>query len=354
METATQYIKQAQAAKKKPARWPLRKIRFFTQLFALGLNIWIGIEFYLFVSFIKSGESAGLVMSRPPGVEGYLPISALLSLRDWVLTGVLNSIHPASVVILLVIVGTAFIFKKAFCSWVCPVGFVSELVGNTMQSMHHLKLRLPRWLDWPLRSLKYILLGLFVYAVFFFMSPAEVRSFIASPYNKVADIKMMYFFLEIGLTSLIVITGIFLFSLILRGFWCRYLCPYGALLGMASLIGPAKITRNEHACISCGKCTQVCPSHIKVDTSKQVLSDECSGCLDCIDVCPARGALTLGLRGSKRSISPRAWVLAIVIFFWGSLAIFSSLGPWQNSISVEEYRYHITRMHGSEYGHPGR
>lgn len=73
---------------------PIQKIRFIVQaLFAL-LCIWIGIEFYFFIQFLESGGVAGSSY-RPAGVEGFLPISALMSLYYFVLTGELHSAHPA-------------------------------------------------------------------------------------------------------------------------------------------------------------------------------------------------------------------------------------------------------------------
>ena len=91
-----------------------------------------------------------------------------------------------------------------------------------------------------------------------------------------------------------------------------------------------------------------------MDIAKQVVSDECSGCVDCVDVCPVPGALGLGLIGSRRKISKKVWVYAFVLVFWGALIFFKWVGPWGNSISTQEYIYHSQRMNGGEYTHPGR
>lgn len=327
-------------------------------MFAAAITLWIGVEFVLFVRYLESGGK-GLSVPRPPGVEAFLPISGLISLRDWFITGVINNIHPASMVILLVIVVTAFVFKKGFCSWVCPVGFISEMVGDIGDRIVKFlgikrRLKLPRFFDYPLRSLKYVLLGFFVYAVFFAMSAAAIHAFVASPYNKVADIKMLKFFTGIDSFALWTIVILFALSIFLRGFWCRYLCPYGALLGLASLMGPGGIKRDADACISCGKCAKICPAFIEVDRIKQVRSDECSGCLDCVDVCPVKGALELNLAGTRRKISKRAWAISFLVIFWGALVLFKFIGPWENSITTQEYQYHIERMDGPQYTHPGK
>ncbi len=339
-------------------RFSTRKFRFWMQIVGSAITVWIGVEFIRFVNYLESG-TAGASVTRPPGVESFLPISGMISLRDWVLTGTLNTIHPSAMVILLVAVAVGFLFKKGFCSWVCPFGFISEMIGNIGDSVvgrwfKDKRLKLPKLLDYPLRSLKYLLLLFFVWAVFWSMSPEMIREFITSPYNKVADVKMLKFFTEIDSFGLWTIITLFGLSIILRGFWCRYLCPYGALLGMLSLLGPGKIKRDAGACIDCGKCAKACPSFIKVDKIKTVVSDECTGCLDCVDACPVEGALELKVVGRKKRIPKRVWAYAIVFTFWGALLLFKLTGPWENSISNQEYIYHMERMDGPEYGHPGR
>ena len=106
------------------------------------------------------------------------------------------------------------------------------------------------------------------------MNAVALRAFLDSPYNLVADIRMYYFFADISRFSLMVIGILFLMSLVIRNFWCRYLCPYGALLGIIGLLSLTKIKRNPSSCIDCGKCAKVCPSFIKVDKVHTVLPDE--------------------------------------------------------------------------------
>ena len=63
-----------------------QRLRRAVQLLFLALNVWIGIEFYLFVRYCESAGRATRV-ERPPGVEGWLPIAALMNLKAWLLTG---------------------------------------------------------------------------------------------------------------------------------------------------------------------------------------------------------------------------------------------------------------------------
>jgi polyferredoxin len=329
---------------------PIQKFRFWVQsLFAL-LCIWIGIEFYLFVRYLET-DGAASFFTRPPGVDGFLPISSLMSFYYFLTTGTIHSAHPSGMFIFLGIVLMSLVIGKSFCSWFCPIGFLSELIGDFGEKIFNRKIKLPKFLDYPLRSLKYILLGLLFYAVFVLMSSAAIKAFLDSPYNQVADIKMFYFFTDISRLSLIVISILFILSIVIRNFWCRYLCPYGALLGIASILSPVKIKRNSVSCIDCNLCAKACPSNIRVDKVKTVISDECTSCLNCIDACPVSDTLYLKsvIPPSKR-ISKKFAVVAIVSSFMITAGIGMFTDNWQNKITKSEYLEHFNNM--NSYGHP--
>jgi len=254
--------------KKKPkinrnTEQPVQKYRRLVQGLFIALSLAIGVRFYFFIRFLET-DGATAFVSRPPGVDGYLPISSMMSAYLFIKEGIIHSAHPAGLFIFMAIVLLSFVIGKAFCSWMCPIGTLSEFLGNLGEKMFG-KIKLPTFLDYPLRSLKYLLLGFFVYSIFFLMSDTAMQAFLDSPYNQVADIKMYYFFADISRTALVVITILFLGSIFIRNFWCRYLCPYGALLGVVGLISPNKIQRNVDSCIDCAKCAKACPSFIKVD-----------------------------------------------------------------------------------------
>lgn len=333
---------------------PIQKYRFIVQSAFALLCIWIGVEFYLFNRYLESGGTAAFY-SRPPGVDGFLPISSFMSFYLFITTGEIHFAHPAGLFIFLAIILVSFVFGKAFCSWLCPVGFISELVGDFGEKIYKKifkrRVHLPEWIDYPLRSLKYLLLGFLFYSVFFLMSTLAIQAFLDSPYNIVADLKMYYFFADISQTALIILAALFVLSVFIRNFWCRYLCPYGALLGLVSFISPNKIKRNPVSCIDCGLCAKACPSYIKVDKVNTVISDECNTCLSCVDICPVADTLDLkSVLPGKKKINKKIVAVAVVLIFMLVTGYGMLSGHWSNHISRQDYLIYHKNM--NTYGHP--
>lgn len=318
------------------------------QLGFLALNVWIGLEFYLFVRYYETGGRSAWA-ARPAGVEGWLPIASLMNLKVLLLTGRLPGIHAAGMFLLIAFVGISWAFRKAFCGWLCPVGTVSEYLWRLGRRIWRRNYRLPRVLDAAFRSLKYILLGLFLYAVASMPVPA-IRAFLGGPYGVIDDVKMLNFFRFMGLTGLAVMALLAVASLAVQNFWCRYLCPYGALLGVASAAGPLAIRRDAGLCIDCGKCSRACPAALPVDRLVSIRSAECTACLECVAACPARGALSLSTpRGRKRV---PAWVVAAGVagLFLLICGYARWTGHWNTDLPSQTYFELIP--HANEFQHP--
>ncbi len=325
-----------------------RHIRHITQIGFTLVTINIGIQFYIFVKQLESGGA--VTVTRPPGVEAFLPISSLMSLKYWLVSGDFNLIHPAGVLIFLFILTTAVFLKRGFCSWVCPFGLLSEALARIHTWLYDKPRRVWRWLDWPLRSLKYALLGFFVVAIFG-MNAEALREFLYGPYNRVADIKMLYFFTNASVLTIKVIAGLILMSVLVRNFWCRYLCPYGALLGLTSLVSVFKIRRNAETCTDCKKCSRVCPANISVHRQKNVHSDECHACLQCVKACPVAETLSFSAPARRLPLHPFTVAVLIIGLFLVGDGLARLGGIWQNSISINEYRYHLRHIDEPAYQH---
>jgi polyferredoxin len=324
-------------------------LRTAVQLAFVLLCAWIGAEFYLFMEWGTS-QGAAPFFERPPGVEGFLPISALISLKYWLMTGVINTVHPSGLFILIAIAATGLLLKKAFCSWLCPIGTLSESLWMLGERLFGRTLNIPRWLDYPLRALKYLLLLFFVWSIWQ-MDVSALMAFIHSPYNKMADVKMYQFFANITPVALWTIIILMLLSVVIRNFWCRFLCPYGALLGMLSWASPLKITRTRETCVDCELCTQACPARILVHKAGRVRSDECTACMECVAACPVID--TLELRASKAGAALPAPVLAALVvgLFVAVTGMAMLTGHWQNSIGKEEYQRRFKELNSPLYQH---
>jgi polyferredoxin len=331
-----------------------RRLRIETarRLVQAGFLLTVALVGWEFARWVHGLEAGRLVGARPPGVEGFLPIAALLSLRHLLASGEIHPVHPAGLAILLLVVGISVLAKKAFCSWVCPVGTISELLAGLSLRLFRRKLRLPRLVDLPLRSLKYLLLAFFVYVVFFQMGPLALADFLDSPYNRVADVKMLYFFERLSPLALKVIAGLAVLSVVVPYSWCRYLCPYGALLGALSFLSPLKVTRHAPACIDCNLCTKACPAHLPVARLSRVRSDECSSCLSCVAACPVPRALRVETPAPwRRAVRPAAVAALVVGLFVAGTLLARATGHWESGITDAEYARRIRTIDSPAYAH---
>jgi polyferredoxin len=322
-------------------------LRLGFQLAFAALNIWIGVEFF---AFVRQHETAGQSAwaSRPPGVEGWLPIASLMNLKLLAITGHVPAIHPAGIFLLLAFLAISFAFRKAFCSWLCPVGTLSELLWKLGRRVLRKSLRLPQWVDIGLRSLKYALLGLFLYVVLA-MPVAGIRAFLEGPYGLIDDVKMLNFFRYLGVTGIAVLAALALLSIFIQNFWCRYLCPYGALMGLVARLSPVRIRRDPELCVDCAKCARECPSLLKVDKLIAIGSAECTGCLECVAACPAAGALEISI-GKRREIPAWAMAAGIAILFLGVVGFARLTGHWATGLPERVYFDLIPRA--QEFAHP--
>jgi polyferredoxin len=326
-------------------------IRRGFQIAFLLLNLWLGTIFYGWVRSFEMGVP-NPSMTRPAGVEGWLPIAGLMNLKYWATTGRIPGTHPSAMFLLISFLAIAFLFRKAFCSWLCPVGTLSEYLWRAGRQILRRNFSLPKWIDWPLRSLKYLLLGFFVWAISN-MSAGAIEEFMHSPYGAVADVRMLNFFRYLGSTAAIVLGVLVVASVLVQNFWCRYLCPYGALLGLTSFLSPLRIRRSESACIDCAKCAKVCPSALPVDKLVSIKSAECTGCVECVAVCPAEGALQLAFPTKypdRGRISPVAMALGIAALFFGIVGYAKANGYWHGD--TPRYIYRQLVPHAAEVEHP--
>ena len=313
-----------------------QRIRHLVQGAFVLLNGWLGVQFYLWVRYFERGGQ-GLNVPRPAGVEGWLPIAGLMNSRYFLLTGHVPAIHPAAMFLFMAFVLMSILLKKAFCSWLCPVGTFSEYLWRLGRRILRRNAVFPKWLDIPLRGLKYLLLAFFAYIIGA-MSAEAIQGFMSTPYGLVADVKMLNFFRFMSSTAAVILVALVLLSMLVQNFWCRYLCPYGALMGLVSLLSPAKIRRDADACIDCGKCARACPAGLPVDRLVQIRSVECTACMECVAACSTQDALQFSLaprrasapahRWLRRTLSPLVLAGALACIFFGFVLYAKASGHW--------------------------
>ena len=126
--------------KKKGA---LQKWRFLIQVIFVLLCVWIGVDFYFFNQYLAT-DGLTAFHSRPPGVDAFLPISSVLSLIFFLKTGIIHSVHPAGLLLLISFLLMSFVFAKSFCSWICVFGTFSEKLADFGEFVFGRKIEMPK------------------------------------------------------------------------------------------------------------------------------------------------------------------------------------------------------------------
>lgn len=312
----------------------VRRLRAGVQGMVVLLVLWGGVDLWRFASHLEAGRIPPL--AKPLSPEGFLPIGSLMSLKLWLTTGTWDLWHPAGMVILGAALLSSLLLRKSFCGWICPVGTLSELCWRGGRRLFGRTFALPRWADLALRPLKYLLLGFFFWIIVVRMEAPAIRDFLATDYWKAGDLKMLRFFTDMSATTAAVLAVLVALSFVTKSFWCRYLCPYGALLGLLAAGGPLRVRRDAERCIACGRCARNCPALLPVDKKTGIASPECIGCLTCVSRCPAAGALDAALP-RRIVIPPWAFAAAVAGVFFGIIAAAAATGHWHSGVTVAEY-----------------
>jgi polyferredoxin len=146
-----------------------------------------------------------------------------------------------------------------------------------------------------------------------------------------ADAKMLLFFEHLSTFAAAVLAALALLSVVVKHFWCRYLCPYGALLGLASLASPQRVVRDPATCNDCRACARACPVEIPVHARSSVWTAECTGCMSCVSACTVPDCLTTTRRG-KKGLAPWVVPASALAAFLAVWAIARATGHWQTAL----------------------
>ncbi len=287
-----------------------------------------GIFLFLFLFLFIQTESKGL------DELGY-PVKIFLDFDPLIAISTLLSAHAivAGFFFSLIIVVLTALLGRVFCGWICPLGTLHNAVGFFSK-------RRPSPVRRSWHTLKYYILffllasSLFTVQLAGIMDPISllIRSLSLSVYpllnylaraffdtiytldipgivdgsewvyrilkKAVLSFEQPYFLQGIFIGALFfLIVGLNLYE---RRFWCRYLCPLGALLGILSRFAFLKRSVSE-GCTSCGICEKVCPNSAVTDRDGTWRGSECLYCMDCDDLCPEE-AISFGWKGRGEGI----------------------------------------------------
>jgi polyferredoxin len=227
--------------------------------------------------------------------EAYCPFGGAESLWGLIKAGEYScALGPLNLSLLMAVVGLTVVSKKSFCGWACPIGFASELLGRVGGKALGEALRPGPRLDRALRLLRYPVLVIFLYLTY------KSGELILRGYDPFYLIFSGFGHGSAGAVSYYVLGALIIGSLLIPMFFCRYLCPLGAVLDPFSRVGLIQINRDAQHCTDCGECQVACPHAIPVQTLARVKSRDCTNCLECFEACPEEGVLTLRV-GPRRS-----------------------------------------------------
>lgn len=306
--------------------------RWFFKAAFLAFFVFSVVQLLRFQAWAR-GE--GPLVHRPETVAGILPIGHFTSFFAWIRGGGWDTYLPAGLVIILAALATSLLFKRGFCGWICPVGTIWEACAALgRRLMGGRNVRLPKWLDLVGRGFRYLLAGMFMFALLMVPLQAAVE-FRVIPYMWIADIKIIRLMADPMWLIVALFAGAL--SILFGPVWCRYLCPLGGLYSAVGMASPCTVTRDAETCIQCHACSQSCHAFVEPEKSTRVIAPECDGCMDCVRVCPVEGCLEARAVGGTR-IAPWVWPLLVVglwLLIWGFAKV---TGNWDTPVSDDEFR----------------
>ena len=282
-------------AKKKPIL-RIENLRRLFQISFFLLFLWL---FLATVGKIDLTINAWTVKSSIPvdiffRTDPLLFLSTSIALRQ-IITSMLWFVIP--IVLLTVIAG------RFFCGWICPMGTLLDACDTLFWRKRDNKKQTSK-----LSGIKYILLAAIIGSSAFAAQTAYLfdpfailyRAFTFTFYPIIQLGKEIPFvgewmttaipgslqnFFSLNMAAFIILLSIILLGSIVRRFWCRNLCPLGALLGLLSRFGIVR-RKVKQTCTNCSKCMPYCKMNAIEEDPKSYKATECIYCYSCVYVCP--------------------------------------------------------------------
>ncbi len=249
----------------------------------------LAVAAFILVAAVRHSAQPGGTTSS---TDALCPFGAVETLWTWVTTGhLMPKTHPSNIVLGVGVLAGVLLAGNAFCGWICPFGALQDALHWLARRLHVPSLTIGRRTDRVLRSGRFVVLGVVVYA-----SAATARLWFADydPYATAFGLKWLLApDLSVMWPALAILAVIVVGSMLVERFWCRYLCPAGAVFAVLGHLSVLRIKRSGTACTDCNLCVAPCPVGIDVSRTDAAVSTDCVGCLDCVTACPVGGALTV-------------------------------------------------------------
>lgn len=195
--------------------------------------------------------------------------------------------------ILLVLTAT---LGRFFCGWMCSFGAMNDLLYYLKTKVFKIKfkIKITQELDFMLKKLKYIVL-LFIFVVFWTFGAKF--SFNTNPWTSFANIISIQTIIPSISLGLLFLVIIMIGDFFIERFFCRYLCPLGAIFVMTSKLKFVHIKKPISECGNCKACTVKCSMGLSLYKQDKVTDGDCINCFKCVDICPKNNAtVSLGRR----------------------------------------------------------
>lgn len=264
---------------------PYKRARFISQIIFFVLIALVTLNHAL----SESGMSLPLIGTS--SLHAICPFGGVETLVAWASLGVyVPKIHPSSMVLLAIILLLSFLLGPVVCSYACPLGSVQEWVGNAGKRLlgRRYNTIVPRKLDKALRYARYLVL---IFVVYLTTNSLKLIFLEVDPYYALFH----FWSSEATLGGIAVLVLVLMGSLFVERPWCKYACPFGAVVGLTNVFSVFKIKRNADTCVQCDKCSQVCPMNIDVSKKSVIRDHQCIRCGLCTSeqACPIENTVEM-------------------------------------------------------------